>query len=255
MKAKHLKNKKNRKNTSRIDKILLIIFIAIFIYSSYKVIYWLKSNRDLQKLENNIFSEVVQEINNEDESETKGETTKIIDFDALTQINQDVIAWISIDNTRVNYPILQAKDNNYYLRKDLYKSNNSCGSIFLDCNTNPNFSEQNTVIYGHHLTRGGMFTDLDKIYKGELGKEVYIQIYTKQGLNTYQVIAAHIAVPELSIVKKSFSKAEERQAYIDNAIKNSKIKFKQPTNLQGNIITLITCYGKQRTVVNAIKVM
>ena len=197
MKGTRFKEKKKLKLPL---KIFLLICICVFSYSVYNIIYWVKSNNDLKELETGVFAEVVQEI-----EEENGEVVKTIDFDKLTQINSDVVGWISIENTAINYPILQANDNEYYLKKDLYKKNNSCGSIYLDCNTNKDFSEQNTVIYGHHLTRGGMFTELDKIYNGELGNEVYIQIYTLENSYTYQVIASYIAKPSLEIVKKSFN--------------------------------------------------
>lgn len=249
MKGKHLKKEPKM---SSIRKIFILICIVIFLYSSYKVFYWVKSNRDLEKLENDVFAEVVKEIKAGDEEESK-QSTKMIDFERLTQINKDVIGWISIDNTGINYPILQTNNNEYYLKKDLYKKNNSCGSIFIDCDTNSDFSEQNTVIYGHHLKSGGMFTNLDKIYRGELGDEVYIQIYTAETSYTYQVIASYIAKPELAIVKKEFTQ-EQKQKYLENAIKNSKVKFKQVANTEENILTLVTCHGKQRTIINAIRI-
>ena len=245
MKGTRFKEKKKLKLPL---KIFLLICICVFSYSVYNIIYWVKSNNDLKELETGVFAEVVQEI-----EEENGEVVKTIDFDKLTQINSDVIGWISIENTGINYPILQANDNEYYLKKDLYKKNNSCGSIYLDCNTNKDFSEQNTVIYGHHLTRGGMFTELDKIYNGELGNEVYIQIYTLENSYKYQVIASYIAKPSLEIVKKNF-KNNEKEQYLENAINKSKIEFKKLENMEENILTLVTCHGTQRTVVNAIRV-
>lgn len=245
MKGTRFKEKKKLKLPL---KIFLLVCIFVFLYSVYNIIYWVKSNNDLKELETGVFAEVVQKI-----EEENGEVVKTIDFDKLTQINSDVIGWISIENTGINYPILQANDNEYYLKKDLYKKNNSCGSIYLDCNTNKDFSEQNTVVYGHHLTRGGMFTELDKIYNGELGNEVYIQIYTLENSYKYQVIASYIAKPSLEIVKKNF-KNNEREQYLENAINKSKIEFKKLENMEENILTLVTCHGTQRTVVNAIRV-
>lgn len=246
MKGKHFKEEPQM---GLIGKIFILVCMIVFLYSAYKVLFWVKSNRDLRKLENDIFAEVVKKIEKEDNEEV----AKTIDFTKLNQINKDVIAWISIDNTEINYPILQTNNNEYYLKKDLYKKNSSCGSIFLDCDTNKDFSEQNTVIYGHHLKSGGMFTELDKIYEGKLGSEVYIQIYTLENSYTYQVIASYVSKPSLEIVKKNFN-ATEREKYIEKALKSSKIKFNQLANTAENMLTLITCHGTQRTVVNAIRI-
>ena len=245
MKGKRFKEKKKLKLPIII---FLLICICVFLYSLFNIIYWIKSSNDLKTLEEGVFKEVVEEI-----EEKNGEIIKTIDFDKLTQINEDVIGWISIEDTVINYPILQADNNEYYLKKDLYKKDNSCGSIYLDCNTSKDFSEQNNVVYGHHLKSGGMFKELDKIYNGELGNEVYIQIYTLENSYKYQVISSYIAKPSLEIVKKDFNDSQRKQ-YLENAINKSKVKFNKPENMENNILTLVTCYGTQRVVVNAIRV-
>lgn len=247
MKGKYEKNDK-KKFQKIIEILLIMVLLSVFIYSSYEIIYWLRSNKKLEKLEKEVYSKVVKDIVDEED----GTVTKVVDFEALKDINEDVIAWIIIDNTNINYPILQTNNNEYYLYKDLYKSNSSCGSIFLDCNTKSDFSEQNNVLYGHHLQAGGMFTDLDKIYNGELGESVYIRIYTKDGLNLYKVISSYRTKQDLNIVRKSFSD-KNKKIYIENAIKRSNVKFAQDVDYNNNLITLITCFGKQRTVVNALK--
>ncbi len=269
MKGNHFKkNSKSKKNKSKksntietiITIILLIIFIAVFVYSAYHIIYWFKSNSDLKALEEGIFSEVVKVEQNTENEQSEGNQVetekpkKSIDFEKLNQVNSETIGWVCIENTNINYPIVQAKDNEYYLKRDIYKQKNSCGTIFLDCKTKPDFSENNTVIYGHNLKSGGMFADLNKIYSGELGDNIQIEIYTKEHSYLYQIVTAYVAEPSLDIVKKSFSTDNEKQQYLNKAIKKSRVKFKNSEELKGDIITLITCYGEQRVVVSAVKI-
>lgn len=250
MKGKHedIKRPQRHKNRKILLRILLLIFIIVFIYSGYKVIYWIKSNQELKKLEVGIFNEVVTiEENNE------GKEVKKIDFEKLEAINPDVVGWIYIENTEINYPIMQTTNNEYYLKKDINKKQSSCGSIYLDCNTKTDFSEPNSVIYGHTLKSGGMFSELNNICNGDLGNNIVIEIYTKDELYKYQVRAAYITEIDLSITKKNLNE-KQKEEYLKKAINRSKIKFENPSNSDGEILTLITCHNKQRAVINATRI-
>lgn len=79
----------------------------------------------------------------------------------LSDINKDYRGWIDIDGTNIDYPVLQAKDNSYYLKKDINKNYLPSGSIFLDYRNN-RFEDSNTVIYGHYMRNNTMFGELKK---------------------------------------------------------------------------------------------
>lgn len=245
-----MRGKHSKKRESKVLWLLiLLILIAVFLYSSYQVYNWVKSNAELKTIEKEIFSEVVTEETAED-----GVTTKVsINFEELKNINSDVVAWISIDNTTINYPITQTNNNDFYLSHDINKKYNSCGNLFLDCNTKNDFSEGNNVIYGHNLRAGGMFADLKKICAGDFGNEVYVKIYTPESEYTYQVIASYLSEQDLYLAKRNF-KNNEKQEYVNKAIQRSNIKFKAVDDITTNMITLITCRGQQRTVVNALRI-
>ena len=81
-------------------------------------------------------------------------------FSALQEINPDVIAWISIPGTRIDYPVVQGTDNSYYLTHLVTGEWNSSGSIFLDFQAAPDFSNPYSIIYGHNMLNGSMFSDL-----------------------------------------------------------------------------------------------
>lgn len=95
-----------------------------------------------------------QYINNEHESEIN------IDFDGLSVINDDIVGWIrSIDNV-IDYAIVQGSDNEHYLTHMFDKSYNKAGAIFMDYSNDPDFSDENTIIYGHNMKDGSMFAYL-----------------------------------------------------------------------------------------------
>ena len=81
-------------------------------------------------------------------------------FEELQKINPDIIGWIRINETNVNYPLLQAEDDDTYMNTDAEGKYSLSGSIFLHCANKPDFSDFNNMIYGHHMDHGGMFGDV-----------------------------------------------------------------------------------------------
>ena len=85
------------------------------------------------------------------------EYVSAIDFSALDFQNPDVVAWIQIPGTQINYPVVQGKDNDYYLHRDLNGQKSTAGTIFLDYADQADFSSLHNVLYGHHMKNGSMF--------------------------------------------------------------------------------------------------
>ncbi|WBW49368.1 class B sortase [Peptoniphilus equinus] len=110
----------------------------------------------------------------------------------LQTINSDVVGIIDIPNTRIQYPVLQGKDNDYYLKKNINKDNDSKGAIFMDYENDIKHSD-NLIIYGHNMLNGTMFSDLanykDKTYM-KANRDIYLYVDDQQIL--YQVIGAMI---------------------------------------------------------------
>ncbi len=244
----------------KFTNILLIIFIGAFIYSAYMCFTWLKSDRETKKLEEGLYAEVVQKVEKSEENgeENNNLPEEKIDFEKLLSINEDVVAWIKIDNTYINYPILQGETDEYYLKKDIYRKYSVSGSIFVDTTTNINFYDHNTVIYGHNMKNERMFADLHKIKNGALGTDIKVKIYTKNTSSTYQVFSAYAVEPSEDLVEKNFSNESDKQAYINKALNKSNVKFdinKENINYENNVITLITCdnNNKYRVIVHAIE--
>lgn len=87
-------------------------------------------------------------------------------FEELLAINPDVCAWVSLDNTRIDYPVLQGSTNLTYINRDVYGNFALAGSIYLDTRNERDFSDAYSLLYGHHMENGGMFGDLD-LYKDQ----------------------------------------------------------------------------------------
>jgi len=130
-----------------------------------------------------------------EEAEAAGPELPEIDFEGLREINDDVVGWIYIEGTDVNYPVLQGSDNDQYLFQSYKKKYLTAGSIYIDYRCSDDFSDSHMVVYGHNMKNGTMFGQMDKYKKPEyLGKHPYVYIILPDGSwKKYQVFGAYIA--------------------------------------------------------------
>lgn len=129
---------------------------------------------------------------NQEKVKTDSVEEKNINFNELKDINKDVYAWIYIPETKIDYPILQSEnDQSYYLNNTFDKKEDLRGAIYTENLNTKDFSDPNTVIYGHNMKDESMFTDLHK-YEDEtfLTQSPYIYIYTPEDKRKYEIFAA-----------------------------------------------------------------
>lgn len=244
IKKEELKHKENKKKKFDIILIVRIIFIGIIIFALINIIKWYidtsKAKEEFVELKEQVFLK-------EENSDNKEER---IDFEKLKQINSDVVGWIKINNTCIDYPIVQAKDNDYYLRRNINKKYSISGSIFMDYRNN-NFEDKNTIIYGHNMKDDTMFSDLKKIYEGKL-EDNTVSIYQEDGIKKYKIFATYIIDPDKNI-KVTMTEKEYKQ-YLQEAVKKSSIDFNVDVSANDKIITLLTCSYKrtQRMIAQAV---
>lgn len=251
------RDRRRRNNSRRIHisigrKIFLIILLfllcGVFCFSTYTLIERHKNNNYQAAIFEAIQEQVV-------ENRIVDQTTDFnyINIDKLVSENSDVIGFIEVPNTSISYPILQTTDNGYYLDKDITKNYNINGSIFMDFKNSTDFSDDNSVIFGHNMHNGNMFNPLQKIVKGSLGDEVYINIYTREYSMKYMVYSSYYNEPTIDPIR---TELKDKQAFIDETSKKSLVEFKHPKlNSDSHILTLSTCNmtGKKRTIVHAVR--
>jgi sortase B len=100
-----------------------------------------------------------------------GVTIPSVDFDSLQEINPDIVGWIFLDGTPINYPVVQAEDNDYYLFRLFDGRSNPSGSIFMDYLNSPSMTDPHTILYGHHMQDGSMFAALENFMSQEFFEE------------------------------------------------------------------------------------
>lgn len=207
--------------------ILILIFIIIFITS----ITILIKDFIAYKENNNSTEQLIQEVVNVDVIEEKD----IIDWEKLKEVNNDIVAWIEIENTNINYPIL--KDNNlYYINHSYDRKYNKNGSIFTT-DKNP-FSIEETIVYGHNMKNGTMFSELGKYLKKDfLDTHNIVKIYTPTEIYEGTIFSAYsIGFDEESNNIKSLNFNERIEYYK----KSSRITVDDVENIS-KILKLSTC--------------
>lgn len=174
-----------------------------------------------------------------------------IDFDKLAEINTDIYAWIRVPDTNIDYPIAQrAGDDTYYLNHDMYQEPRFAGCIYTeDCNSR-DFTDPNTVIYGHNMKNQSMFQNLhlfaDQAFFEE-HPDVYI--YTPEGVLVYQVFAAYTYDDRHIMNSFDFSDPEIYQKYLNEILHiramDANLREDVEVTVDDHIITLATCIGGQ----------
>lgn len=249
-------NKKEKSKKSKlVDKIISIIILIVciigLVISGSMLWKWVQNNIESNKVMTEIND--IAGISDIKEDEDPGAEFGI-DFEALTAYNSDIVGWIRIPGTSVSYSLVQAENNNKYLRHSIDLTWNEFGWPFLDYKNSPDFTDKNTVIYGHNITSGLMFADLANVYNGSLGNDVTINIYRKDyRLLTYKVFSTYVYEPESYYLTTQFSNDEAYSTYLSAMMSRSVINFNQTVGVDDTIITLSTCTRdtKNRIVVHA----
>lgn len=167
-----------------------------------------------------------------------------LDLEALRQVNPDVLGWIYIPDTVVDYPLMAYEDNETGLDTGWDGSRNSLGSIFLECMNRRDLSDFNTLIYGHHIRKGSMFGSL-KYYADEeyARSHALIYIVTEDHVRRYQVFSAYEADIDSDTYRLYVNDDETRQAALDHFIGSSQIETGLIPGTDDRILTLSTCMG------------
>lgn len=234
-----------------ISLVILIVCTAGLIYSGSKLYKWVLNNINSNKIATEI--NTLAGVPNIPEDENPGAEFGI-NFEQLLAYNPDVVGWIRVPGTSVNYSLLQGETNQTYLRHSIDRSYNDFGWPFMDSKNTPDFTDKNTVLYGHNIVSGLMFADLLYIYNGVLGTDVEIDIYRKDyRLLEYKVFSAYVIDPETYYLTTTFATDEQYSTFLSTMMSRSVIDFHQTVGVDDNIITLQTCTSdaKRRVIIHA----
>ena len=230
----------------------LIVLLCFFVVAAYAG-YALWDNSQVYAAAENVRDEMLQLKPPEDPEGEEGPT-----FEELKAINPDVYAWVTLDNTNIDHPVLQGQDNLTYVNRDVYGNFALAGSIFLDSRNDSSFSDPYSLLYGHHMENSGMFGDL-ALYKEEdfFQENSTGYLITPEGVYDLEIFASlvvsasdqYIFDPEVWHTEEAAALAHVKE----NALYLRENIF-QDLDENSRILALSTCSGEfsdARTVVLA----
>lgn len=166
-------------------------------------------------------------------------------IDDLSRINPDALGWIVIPDTGISYPLLQAEDNEYYLRHTWQRESSIVGAIFMDCRSSVDMTDFNTIIYGHNMRDKSMFGSLSDYLEQEHWR-THPSVYLVCGGTAYRydIFAACEADVEGPVYQHLDKGEAEREAFIAECLELSEIDTGIVPTADDHILTLSTCTGR-----------
>jgi sortase B len=169
-----------------------------------------------------------------------------VDISSLIKKNSDAKGWIQVNGTNINYPFVQANDNNYYLTHSFNKEYTKAGWIFLDFRNNINTFDKNTIIYGHSRKDKTMFGTLKYTLNNDWYKNTnnhLIKLSTESSNTLWQVFSVYHIKTENYYLTNSFDNDDDFEYFINTLKNRSLYNFNANVSKENNILTLSTCYN------------
>ena len=219
--------------------ILNLILISILIFSGYKI--YLKLSE--YKKADNVYNELREQSSSANNKHNE-----------LTSLNEDYRFWINIENTNIDYPVVQGEDNDYYLTHDFNKNYLASGSIFMDYR-NSFEDDKSVIVYGHHMRNKTMFGELANFKDESFFKNNnLIEVEYKNKTYTYEVFSVYVAdLSSDDYLKVEFNDDSDFEDYINYITNRSMYDSDVNVSSDDKIITLYTCsyeFDNARTIVH-----
>ena len=250
---------------------MILLSSLVIIYSLINIAIWLWDDYKAMKEANQIEKDtVVTEIADTEVAQDEKEVDEKqisdfdpywdfikmnyleVDFSNLIKVNPEVVAWISVAGTNINYPVVQHADNEYYLHHSFNGSKNGAGWVFLDYRNNLENLNKNTIIYAHNRKDGSMFGSLRRVLDSDWyeNKSNYVvKMSTKNENNLWQVFSVYRIPVTIDYLEINFSEDDRFFEFLNKMKERSIYDFKTTVNANDRILTLSTCYNKKERVV------
>lgn len=214
--------------------ITIIVFCGLKIFQKYRGYYVDSKNYENLKTLSPLTDSALNTDPNEKVADSVHEKN-------LKNINDDYAFWIKVDGTNIDFPVVQGKDNDFYLKHDFNKDKSFSGSIFVDYKNNIN-EDKNLIIYGHNMRNDTMFAQM-KQFKNEnfFDANKYVTLYRHGVKKQYEIFSIYLTnAKDLKLTPK-FSNNEEFYTYEKDQAEKSLFKRDIDLNTEDRIITLVTC--------------
>lgn len=229
---------------------LKINYLANDIKESTKI---LEDEKDNKKDSND---NLIDGATDNDSSKYKNISFLSVDFNDLIKKNSETVGWLKVNNTNVNYSVVQHNDNEYYLKHDFNQRYNINGWVYADYRDNFERFGTNTIIYAHNMTNRTMFGSLVWVLKDSWYKNTenqYIKISTPTSNTVWKIFSIYTIKPEVYYLKTYFDDNNDHQKFLDTIKGRSIYDFEEDINTDNKVLTLSTCTddGTKRIVIHS----
>ena len=232
------------------SKLVTLLYLVVFLFSAFSLAKYLytyyetsKSLKEVQDIYQATLATIeAQSVDQMEEAQTPSTSTIRPQFHELLAVNRQMIGWISVDGTKLNNPILQADNNDFYLNHNFRDQESRAGSVFMDYRNNILTMNQNTILYGHAMKNNTMFGSLKNYLKQDFADNHPI-IYLDTLYEGYdiEVFAAYETTIDFYYIETDFTNSEAYQQFIDEIQKRSSIQMDVAVSPDDKILTLSTC--------------
>ncbi|PAD22261.1 class B sortase [Terribacillus saccharophilus] len=236
--------KKEKKKMSWPQRIILLACLAVFLFSLIKLggigFEYVQSEQVMKEIQE-------QYKGNLQESKAVASENPVRpQFQNLLDINPSIVGWLTIDDTKIDYPILQSSDNNHYLNRNYKEDISKSGSIFMDFRNQAESLNRQTIIYGHQMKDGSMFGQLDKFLDEDFfSQHKEFEFDTIYDSYQVEVFSVYVTTTDFNYIETDFSNDEEYMDFLGVIKEKSKIQTDIQVTEKDNIITLSTCNDLQ----------
>ena len=256
-----------KKKSNALLYLIALICIGVIVYSGLNIFGWFKDSNDIEEVTQDILNQVdISEI-------TDGEDVKVVDsdekegspyweyikmslmdveFSELKKTNDEVVGWIQVNGTNINYPFVQTNDNSYYLTHSILKEENEAGWVFLDYRNNIHNLDKNTIIYAHSRLDKAMFGSLKNLLESnwyENKDNHIIKMSTETEDTLWQVFSVYHLPTTSDYLRTTFNSGSDFKNFTDMLQDRSVYDFDCSVGEDDKIITLSTCYKNDQKMV------
>lgn len=260
-------DKKDEVIRKTIQNVAVVAFVVAGVFLLYNNVYKSVENTAIQ-------SEIQSIYYDGDTSKKVSEKEKVKNFKKLQSINSEIVAWINVPHTNIDYPVLYHKGDTlhsqYYLYKNYEKNYSEYGSIFVDFRSQQNVKSKNVIMHGHHMMDGSMFANLLKYGKTSIDMNFYKKSPTftvttpENGDEVYKIISVYKTTGDIkekdffNYLQGDFTSDAEFMNYVYNIKARSLVNTPVDINENDTLVTLSTCsyevHENYRTIVVGRKV-
>ncbi|MBQ3756588.1 MAG: class B sortase [Oscillospiraceae bacterium] len=232
--------------------VLLGVFLGVFIFAAYQLYYTFNGYRQATKKYNSLNEQYVstqpEATPTPDVTEKPEETPEVftapitIDFDGLKERNKDIAGWIYCPDTPISYPVVRGADNDYYLYHSFDGDLNQSGTIFMDMVCEVDLSQDNTILYGHHMNNRGMFASLeDYRQEGYLEEHPIFYYLTPDETYVLPIFSMFLTGGDSDVYAFNFATDDEYTKFLESMTARSNYDTGIDVTSDDHIMTLSTC--------------